>query len=142
MQLNITTDYMIRTVLYLAANQGIHSSADIAEAMYISHGYLSKITNKLKGAGFIGVQKGAGGGFFLALCPKDITLLDIIQCSEGSVKINRCLQADGYCNRFAVDFCPVHKSFQRIQEFLEESLASVTIEDLLEGGEPAFWEKK
>lgn len=141
MQLNITTDYMIRTVLYLASAKGIRSSADIAEAMYISHGYLSKITNKLKSAGFIGVQKGAGGGFFLALSPEDITLLDIIQCSEGSIKINRCLQADGYCNRFAVDVCPVHKSFQRIQKLLEKSLASVTIEALLQADNESLWRK-
>lgn len=141
MQLNITTDYMIRTVLYLASTKGIRSSADIAEAMFISHGYLSKITNKLKSAGFIGVQKGAGGGFFLALSPKDITLLDIIQCSEGIIKINRCLQEDGYCNRFAVDVCPVHKSFQKIQTLIEKSFASVSIEDLLLGEKNSLWSK-
>lgn len=139
MQLNITTDYMIRTMLYLASSQGRRSSADIAEAMFISHGYLSKITNKLKRAGLIGVQKGAGGGFFLARSPKDITLLDLIECSEGNIKINRCLQADAYCNRFAVDVCPVHRCFQKIQNLLETSLASVTMEDLVNEGEPTLW---
>lgn len=135
MQLNITTDYMIRTMLYLASSGGRRSSADIAEAMFISHGYLSKITNKLKTAGLIGVQKGAGGGFFLTRSPKEITLLDLVECSEGSIKINRCLQRDEYCNRFAVDVCPVHKCFKRIQELLETSLASITMADLVREGE-------
>lgn len=47
MQINVTTDYAIRIVLYLAIQNKVTTSKDIAMAMGIPKSYIFKITNKL-----------------------------------------------------------------------------------------------
>lgn len=133
MQLSITTDYAIRTILYLAMKGEIAATTEIGEAMNISPNYLAKITKKLKQKELIQVQKGASGGFCLNRQPKDITLLDIIQCTEPSIKINRCIEEDSYCNRNAAKTCPVHKSYQIIQNEIEKRMSEITVHDLIHG---------
>lgn len=45
MQLNVTTDYAIRTVLYLAIKDELATSNEIAMAMGIPPSYVLKITS-------------------------------------------------------------------------------------------------
>lgn len=51
MQLNITTDYAIRIVIYLAIKEKLTTSKEISEAMFILERYIGKITRKLKEQG-------------------------------------------------------------------------------------------
>lgn len=54
MQLNVTSDYGIRTILYLAMHQNERCFAmEIEQEMSVSAKYLHKITSKLKKAGII-----------------------------------------------------------------------------------------
>ena len=48
MQLNVTTDYAIRTVLYLGQCKKIASATEISNEMGIPRGYLEKVLSKLK----------------------------------------------------------------------------------------------
>lgn len=50
MQLNVTTDYAIRTVLYLAVKDELATANEIATAMGIPPSYVLKITRKLVAA--------------------------------------------------------------------------------------------
>ena len=47
MQINVTADYAIRAVLYLAIQNKVTASRDIASAMGIHESYILKTTNKL-----------------------------------------------------------------------------------------------
>ena len=51
MQLKLTTDYAIRTIVYLATQSGITSVAEIGSKMGISENYLMKVLKALKDAG-------------------------------------------------------------------------------------------
>ena len=53
MQLNITTDYAIRIVLYLGQSQEKLSANQISEDMCIPKGYLEKVLRKLKKASYV-----------------------------------------------------------------------------------------
>lgn len=63
MQLNVTTDYAIRTVLYLAIKDELATSNEIAMAMGIPPSYVLKITSKLVVAGIIKRIVGAQAAF-------------------------------------------------------------------------------
>jgi len=131
MQFNITTDYAIRTVLYLAIRNEIVTSKEIAESMGIPLYYLFKITAKLVKVGILQRFQGVNGGFMLQKTPEQITLYDIIEALESTTKINRCLEEDKYCSRFATDNCPVRNFYVKTQNEIEDKLKSVTIEKLL-----------
>lgn len=92
-----------------------------------------KIGKYLSDEKIIKVTAGVDGGFRLRKEPKQIRLLDVIEITEATMKINRCLEKDHYCSRNATDTCPVRKAYCSIQTAFEESLRSVTFEDLLQG---------
>ena len=131
MQFNITTDYAIRTVLYLAIRNEITTSKEIAEAMGIPLYYLFKITSKLVKVKLVQRFQGTKGGFKLQKAAQDITLYDIINAIESTTKINRCLEDDKYCSRFATESCPVRNFYVATQKEIENKLKSVTVAKLL-----------
>lgn len=91
---------------------------------------------KLVERGFAQQHRGAQGGYSLAMDAKDISLFDIIDTMETSMKINMCLEEDGYCSRKATPTCTVHNIYIYIQEQLETTLSSVSFVDILEGNIP------
>ena len=58
MQLKLTTDYAIRTIVYLATQSGITSVAEIGSKMGISENYLMKVLKALKDAGLVAGYQG------------------------------------------------------------------------------------
>ena len=99
--------------------------------MGIPKNYVLKITHKLVEAGIVERLVGAQGGFLLIRKSGEITLLEIIDIMEPTTRINRCLEADRYCSRYATENCPVRNFYCRLQEGLEKSLAKMTIKQLL-----------
>lgn len=133
MQLNITTDYAIRIILALATKEGeVVSSKEISMTMKIPQKYVLKITRSLVAANLIERRSGVYGGFLLVRKPKDINLLEIIDVMEPTIRINRCLEDDAYCSRFATDNCPVRKFYVGFQSVLKEHFKQVTIQSLLD----------
>lgn len=131
MQLNVTTDYAIRIVLYLALKGGTVSSKELSEQMGIPQNYVLKITKKLNQADLIWVHIGTQGGFSIRQKASDISLFTIIQIMESTTKLNRCLEEDKYCSRFATESCPVRNFYCTLQNELEAKLSSITVQDLL-----------
>lgn len=131
MQLTNTTDYAIRMVVHLAAQRRVVSSAEIARTMGIPVDYLKVVSAPLRAAGIIASRKGVRGGYVLSKPPENITLLDIIELTEGTTKINRCLEHDRYCSRFATETCPVRACYVQLQTIVEYGLRSVTIGRLI-----------
>jgi len=131
MQLNITTDYAIRTVLYLAIQNRISTSKEISEAMGIPLYYQFKITTKLVKSGIVKCFHGIRGGFCLNKTTTEISLFDIINAFEPTTRLNRCLEDDEYCSRFATKSCPVRNFYRGMQSEIEKNLSKVTVADLL-----------
>ena len=133
MQLNVTTDYAIRIILYLALRKEITTSKEIAAAMSIPENYVLKITHKLVEAGLIKRLVGVQGGFSLDKTVDEITLLDIISIMEPTTRVNRCLEEDRFCSRYATENCPVRSFYCTLQNELEKNLGQMTVKKLMEG---------
>ena len=132
MQLNIATDYAIRIVYYLALKEETITASELASVLKIPVNYISKITKKLKAAEIVQACEGIKGGYALMKKPEMISLFDIVSSMEVTMKINRCLEPDGFCSRNATDYCNVHKALLNVQKTYEDALKSVTIADLIQ----------
>ena len=130
MQLKITTDYAVRIVYYLALRKETVTAAQLSEALKIPESYIPKITKRLKDANIITACEGIKGGYLLSENPENISLFDIIS-STVTMKINRCLEEDGFCSRNATDYCSVHKAFLKVQKIYEHSLRAVRSADMI-----------
>lgn len=131
MQLKISTDYAVRMVLYASIKQGVISSKEFSKSLGVSQNLVFKVGAKLQDAGLLYSNTGYGGGFSVSKQPEEISLYDIVNTMESTTKLNRCLEEDEYCSRFATDTCPVRKYYCSLQEAVENSLKSTTIKDLM-----------
>ena len=109
----------------------IVTAAELSAALKIPESYIPKITKKLKDANIVRACEGLKGGYVLIKEPEEISLFDIIASTEVTMKINRCLEEDGFCSRNATDYCSVHKAFLKVQKIYENSLQEVTIADMI-----------
>ena len=131
MQLHLTTDYAVRCILCLSGKKGSIPAKDICEFAAIGKPYGYRVLHLLKEAGIVEMKMGANGGFTLLKDPKDITRLEIMHATEDTVKINRCLEDDGYCSNSGVEkCCAVHRFYQGMQNYFEERLKNITIKDM------------
>lgn len=135
MQLNLKTDYAIRILIYLTcASPGSLSSAEtIGISMGISPQSIASMMRPLKDKGWIENKLGATGGYRIAEKPENISLFDIASVTEGTFKINRCLEHDAFCSRNGIPSCPVHQFYLNLQNTIESELKRATIASLLTG---------
>ena len=131
MQLNLSTDYAIRIVMYLAKKQQTANSEEISAQMGIPRTVVATLATPLQKAGILTTLRGVGGGFTLSRDPGDISLHEIINLIEGTTRINRCLEPDGFCSRSATDTCKLHRYYQKVQTGVDKAFQEMTIDKLL-----------
>lgn len=125
-------DYAILAVYHIASRPKgqFISIAEVAAKSRIPRPYLAKILQDLCRGGILLSRRGAGGGFSLARPAGMICLHDILEIIEGKLSLVTCLSAPDYCGRS--DDCLIAPVWQAIQDFFDELMLSVTIEDLLD----------
>ena len=74
---------------------------------------------------------GEDGGFELLKRPEHIMLFDVMEATETTMKINRCLEDDNHCNRQAAALCRIRCFYVDLQELIDTKLKKTTIRDLL-----------
>jgi Rrf2 family nitric oxide-sensitive transcriptional repressor len=131
MQLNVTTDYAVRAMVYLASEKRMVSGVEIAEKMQIPSAYLLTIMAKLKKAGFVTSKRGNVGGYLLAKPQNEISLWDIMVVMEGSMQVNRCMEEeDTFTHRDEDGFRELRDVYRAVQESVETRLRSETLDKL------------
>ncbi len=130
MQLKASTDYGLRTVLYLAQHPGINSSKDISKEMAIPRDYLIQLAQLLRNAAIIKAHPGKNGGYSLARNPHEITLLDVINAlEEDGVDGNRTRRDDRGSSEM-VD--TIKEVYELVLESYDAYLDSINLGILLE----------
>lgn len=131
MQFTLTTDYAMRVVYYLATEKEMRNTEMLSSNLGIPASYVPKVTKSLKKAGIIDAIEGTQGGYRLSKPSSEISLLDILNCTEKTIKLNRCLEDACECSRFAVSTCPIRKIYQSLQHEFEGRFGDIAIGDLI-----------
>jgi len=131
MQITSTTDYAIRIVCYLAAQSQMISTSELSQELSVPSSYIPKITKKLKQAGIIKACEGIKGGYQIAKQPENISLRDVISCTESTMAISRCLEKEEGCSKNYVACCKVHQILLDLQNIYNNRLESVKISDII-----------
>jgi Rrf2 family protein len=85
MRITAKADYAVRAAAELAAaepNVPFKGEA-LATAQRIPLNFLENILRELRRAGIVRTQRGADGGYLLALPPSEVTVADVIRAVEG-----------------------------------------------------------
>ena len=133
MKFSTRTTYGLRAMINLAQSHGQDSLAlsKIAKNEGISLGYLERLFANLKKAKLVISEKGATGGYKLALAPNKIKVFNIVKTLEGKISPFHCLDDSGkiYCD----DKCQCGATLVliKVQDAVNKTLKSISLKDLL-----------
>jgi Rrf2 family protein len=130
--ISLTLEYALRAAVYLAAEQGWRTTADIAEATRVPAAYLAKVLQQLGRAGLVRGQRGPTGGFILRQPADKITIWAVMDAVEPLRRIRECpLELKTHKGRL----CPLHKKLDDAIAMLEKVFKATTLSELI--GDPA-----
>ena len=127
MRITHEADYAVRIVYVLMqSKESTVAASKVAECSGVTLRFTLKILRKLAGSGIIVYQKGANGGYALAMDPADISLGLIIESIDGPFELNHCLSDDFDCTRVKdKKFCQFHHIFDSVNAKLKAELYSI-----------------
>ncbi len=127
--LSQTAEYALRAAVYLAeVDPEPRTARQIAEAIQVPPGYLSKVLQALSRAGLVQSQRGLGGGFRLEKPATELTVLDIIRVVDPFRRIRSCpLELPEHADQL----CPLHQQLDDAMAAIEASFRSATIADMV-----------
>lgn len=130
MRLKASTEYGMRTVLYLAEKGTVCSSRNVAEDMSIPRDYLIQLAQLLRKADIIIARPGKHGGYKLAKDPSKISVLDVINALQderkGSSKRKHAAKKESDITK------DVASAYSLIERGIEAHLKALTLAMLLE----------
>ncbi len=134
-RLNLSTDFALRTLIYLGRNSGAQASIrEIAEFYRISADHVSKVVQQLVHAGFVRGERGRTGGVRLARAPEAITVGAVVELFEGPVALLDCVRSEDVC--VIQPQCRLRRVLERAGSRLIAELQEVTLADLIAPAAP------
>ena len=123
--------YAIRAVLTLARAEKdeVVPARRIAKEMDIPVRFLPQVLGDLSRAGIVEARLGRAGGYRLSKPASQISLLDIIEASEGDARRQTCVLSGKPCD--GADPCDVHDMFYEAQEAILQRLDGVSVADVV-----------
>jgi Rrf2 family iron-sulfur cluster assembly transcriptional regulator len=124
--------YAIRAVITLAREDGgdVVPASTIAREMHIPVRFLPQVLGDLSRAGLVEARLGRSGGYRLTKSPAAVSLLDVIEATEGDTRRRSCVLTGLPCGESA-ETCDVHELFSDAQAALLERLGSANIADVV-----------
>lgn len=124
------TDYGIRGLAAMSRmGHEMAGVGEISEEIGVSKDFLYKIFRKLAQVGVLKARRGVNGGFSLTRHPEEITLIEIIECIQGPVRMNRCFRHGNDCPNDST--CAVKPALTILQDHIAETLAKIRLSDVM-----------
>ncbi|MFV8570171.1 Rrf2 family transcriptional regulator [Marinobacter sp. SBS5] len=99
MRITRFTDYSLRVLIYLAAQEDgrLSTIQEIADSYDISKNHLMKVVHQLNQKGYIATVRGKNGGMRLYRDPQDINIGALVRETEEELSIVECFSRDNAC---------------------------------------------
>ena len=124
-------DYATWVMIHCGENSDHSLSAnEIAQKTQLNMPTVSKLLKKLLNAGLLTSQRGAQGGYQLALLPSAISIAAIISAIDGPIAITECAHGMKQCEW--ENHCMARTGWQLINQTVERALNKVFLTDMMQ----------
>lgn len=130
MQLTVSSDIALRTLIYLGQQEMPVTISKVAEECGISKSSLMKVVMTLVSANLILSDRGRNGGIHLAQKAEDISIGSVIRLMENSLALVECMK-DSPSSCPLLPRCRLKSVFHSAQEAFFSTLDKSTLADLL-----------
>lgn len=130
MQLSTKTRYAVRLLVRMAREPMGHvwRKQDLGGLEAIPVDYVAQILLMLKRAGLVGSQRGMMGGFVLAGDPRQVTVADVVEATDGPMVLVPCAKDARSCERSGE--CVAQEVWTGAGRVLETYFRGITIGQL------------
>lgn len=111
--------------LDVLAEHGKMKSAELAELVGSTRGFVPQVLSPLVRAGWLTSEPGPGGGYVLLADLRDISLLALIEAIEGPTNSGRCVFSGRPCEE--ADPCALHEPWSDARNLLLAELQNTTV---------------
>ncbi|SPP64150.1 RrF2 family transcriptional regulator [Nitrospira lenta] len=135
-----SVEYGLHCLLFLVGRSGPAktSVADLAQLQGLSPSFVAKLFTKLKKAGLVIANEGAGGGYELARPAERITVWNVVEALEGKKALFKCTEIRQSCALFGSSppawatkgVCSIQAVMQEAEGRMRETLRAHTLADL------------
>lgn len=123
------TDLAIKALTVLSRTEERIAGSALADAIGTSVSYLPQILGPLVRAGWVDSERGPRGGYLATAELDDISLLDLIEATEGAIEDGRCVLREGPCP--GSESCPVHTAWLPARSVLMDRLGQLSLSEAL-----------
>ncbi|MEM9657315.1 MAG: Rrf2 family transcriptional regulator [Planctomycetota bacterium] len=124
-----TVEYALRAMVQLAHEAPeACTTKRIAEQTQVPGAYLAKVLQSMRKAGLVNSRRGVGGGVSLALPPKKISLLDVVNAVEPFERMRQRPLNLGTHNK---GLRPLHQKIDQVMAYVQKSYGSTKLSDLI-----------
>lgn len=129
-RLNLSTDYALRTLLYLAMRPDRQvPTPEIVQFYDISADHLSKVVQHLAHGGLVRAGRGRTGGLRLGRPAAEITVGAVVELFEGPAVLLPCVNTENVCR--IQPGCRLRDVLAQAGAQLMETLNAVTLAELV-----------
>ena len=132
MQLTMSTDIALRTLIYLGRKNDVATIQEIADACIVSKTHLMKVVMTLVAANLLSSERGRNGGVRLGSDASQIAIGEVVRLMENSLALVVCMKEDApdaACP--LLPHCQLKKVFNKAQEAFFTTLDGSTLADVL-----------
>lgn len=130
-RLSKKAEYGLIALRHIAAERGVVTAKEIAEAYRIPYELLSKVLQKLARAGVLVSHQGVKGGYALAKNPDDLPVSAIINAIEGiAPTIAQCM-TDGPESCGVFNVCTIKSPLHKVQANIDQAFNSLTLAQIV-----------
>ncbi len=134
LSLSRKTDYALLALAEMARGEDCSLSIRmLADRLSVPPRMMTNILNSLTHRGLVKSCRGSQGGYSLALSPKDITVLALLEAIEGPTQLAMCCcenEADESEQCRIKNVCEIKAPIRQIHDGICELLRQVTVHDI------------
>ncbi len=133
LEISETSDLALRIILCLYSFPPMRSSKEISLQLDRPHDEIKSGLSLLLRSNLVCVSDVDASKYMPARPPQELSLYDVLTVTEEKYPLNRCLEEDAFCSRYATRDCPVRRTYVLSQNLMEIICVSITFDRVLNG---------
>ena len=125
------TDYAVTLLTQMVSeDKGVWAASDLAEKTGLPSPTVAKVLKQLAKSDIIAAQRGASGGYRLALPAASISVATIVEAMDGPIALTEC--SDGGDHSCGVEkICPMNGHGNKLRRAVRQALETVSLADMV-----------